>query len=76
MPHLFKMSKTPFHYVMSTLQLRFNCIQQVISTYIKTLITYKQYSTVFSLTKSEERLENLSKQLHHVLRRLCPFLKG
>jgi len=33
MPHYmrsirFKMSKTLFHYVMSTLQLRFNCIQQ------------------------------------------------
>jgi len=36
--HQFKMSKTLFYYVMLTLQLRFKCIQQFISTYIKTLI--------------------------------------
>jgi len=29
-------------------------------------ITYNQYITVFPLTKSAERFENLSKQLHHV----------
>jgi len=34
--HRFKMSKNPLHYVMTTLQLRFNCIQQFINTYIKT----------------------------------------
>ena len=33
---------------------------------LRLFITYNQYSTVFPLTKSEERLENLSKQLHHV----------
>ena len=33
---------------------------------LRLFITYDRYSTVFPLTKSEERLENLSKQLHHV----------
>jgi len=33
---------------------------------LRSLITYNQYSTVFSLTNTEERLENLSKQLHNV----------
>jgi len=37
--HRFKPSKNPFQYVMSTLQLRFNCIQQFISTYIRTFLS-------------------------------------
>jgi len=35
--HRWTMSKNPFHYVMSTLLLRFHCIQQFISTYVKTI---------------------------------------
>ena len=33
---------------------------------LRLFITFNQYSTVFPLTKSEERLVNVSKQLHHI----------
>ena len=65
--HQSKLSKNPFRYVMSTQQLRFNCIFNNSSPLtLRLFITCDRYSTVFTLTKSEERLENLSKQLHHV----------
>ena len=33
---------------------------------LRLIITYNRHSTVFSLTKTEERLKDLSKKLHHV----------
>ena len=63
--HRFEMSKNPFH-----LCRRYNYVLTVFSNLspltFRRFITYNQYSTVFPLTKSEECIENLSKQLHPI----------